>query len=319
MIEFSRALARRFRAVLRKCLPLHARREPPGPVVFSAERTSLKVTAVTSVAILEFTQQGSYLPGLIAVPGEVLADCEGRQETPVRLVENADGVLASWQDQVVPRTRQYEAVKADRLPKVPVLPDRFTAQVATFFSALQEAARTTQTESPRYATHCIQLRGRAGQVVATDGKQLLLQEGFNFPWKEDVLIPALAVFGCKELEGATPIEIGRSEKFVTLRLGSWTLHIPVNEIGRFPNCESVIPKATETASVVRLSPGGLPRACRSNRSTASCGLAASSFKGPSASCGAMTGLTSGRKYGSGSSMLRAMTATSSRGWSWSIW
>ena len=32
----------------------------------------------------------------------------------------------------------------------------------------------------------LQLRGRAGEIIATDGHQLLLQGGFHFPWPEDV-------------------------------------------------------------------------------------------------------------------------------------
>jgi hypothetical protein len=251
MIEFSRGLARRFRAVLRKCAALHGRREVPEPVIFSAERDGLRIQSRTSQAVLEFFQPGTFEPGMIAVPGEILADVEGKQDAPVRLVENESGGLALWQDQVVPRSRQYDAVKAERLPKIPALPGRLEHQPANFLRALEDAAKTTAAESVRFATSSIQLRGRAGEIVATDGRQLLLQSGFTFPWKDDVLIPALAVFGCRDFEDPV-VEVGRIDKIVSFKVGPWTLHLAINDVGRFPNCERIVPNATETASVVRL-------------------------------------------------------------------
>ena len=43
------------------------------------------------------------------------------------------------------------------------------------------------------------MRGKAGEVVATDGRQLLVQSAFRFGWDGDLLIPAAPIFGCKEL------------------------------------------------------------------------------------------------------------------------
>ena len=57
--------------------------------------------------------------------------------------------------------------------------------------------RTAARESTRYGLSLVQLRGRAGEVVATDGRCLLVQGGFPLPWPEDVLVPRVAAFGMR--------------------------------------------------------------------------------------------------------------------------
>src|SRR5207249_213544 len=95
-----------------------------------------------------------------------------------------------------------------------------------------------------YAITRLQLRGAAGRVVATDGRQLLVQEGFTFPWTPDVLVPALGVFGCRELPPDAPVTVGRTEKHVGVRVGPWTFLLAIDADGRFPAAEQAIPTRT---------------------------------------------------------------------------
>jgi hypothetical protein len=73
---------------------------------------------------------------------------------------------------------------------------------------LADASSSAARESVRYAVSNIQLRGRPGEIIATDGRQLLLQSGFKFPFTDDVLVPSSTVFGCKELDGGGEVSIG---------------------------------------------------------------------------------------------------------------
>ncbi len=116
------------------------------------------------------------------------------------------------------------------------------------------AAETTDRESSRYALGCIQLRGRSGQIVATDGRQLLVQSDFVFPWTDDLLVPGLTVFGSRELPHDVPVQIGRSEKHVTLAIGPWSIHLMINREGRFPRVDDVLPASLSAASCLRLHP-----------------------------------------------------------------
>src|SRR5262249_48230353 len=86
----------------------------------------------------------------------------------------------------------------------------------------------------------IQLKGSSGDIIATDGHQLL-RKAFELPWKDDVLVPGSSVFGSKELE-LEEVFIGKTESHVVIRTGPWTLCLPIDKEGRYPNASSIIPK-----------------------------------------------------------------------------
>ena len=110
---------------------------------------------------------------------------------------------------------------------------------------------STAVDSIRYATGKVQLRG-SGEIVATDGKQLLMQRGFKFPWKDNVLIARMGLFGTGILPDDGPVQIGRTAKHVFVQVGNWTVALTVDTEGRYPDVEQVIPKSSTTT--VTLSP-----------------------------------------------------------------
>jgi hypothetical protein len=77
--------------------------------------------------------------------------------------------------------------------------------------------------------------------VATDGRQLLIQSGHELPWQEDVLVPGSAIFDCKELSSGGA-RIGKTDNHVTIQTGAWTLLLPINRDGRYPNTDSILPR-----------------------------------------------------------------------------
>jgi hypothetical protein len=95
--------------------------------------------------------------------------------------------------------------------------------------------------------------GGKGEVIATDGKQVLIQTGFTFPWKEDLLVPAVGVFACKEVPQDAAVSLGRSAGHVCVRVGPWSFHLAIDTAGRFPDVEQVLPAASATATSFRLS------------------------------------------------------------------
>jgi hypothetical protein len=121
-----------------------------------------------------------------------------------------------------------------------------------FLGCLEEAVHVSAREAMRFAVDKIQLRGSTGEIVATDARQLLIQGGFRFPWKEDLLIPATVLFGCRELPSNTTINIGRTDRHVCLRIGPWTVHLAIDMEGRFPDVAQVIPAATPNSTTCRV-------------------------------------------------------------------
>jgi hypothetical protein len=123
-----------------------------------------------------------------------------------------------------------------------------------FLQALAEATKSAAPEGLRYAVDHIQLRGPSGQMIATDGRQLLVQSGFQFPWTDDVLIPCTGAFACRELPGDLPVSMGKTDTRVTMQVGAWTLHLPLDKERRFPAYEKVIPSVTSNVTHWQLDP-----------------------------------------------------------------
>src|SRR5260370_36536586 len=91
--------------------------------------------------------------------------------------------------------------------------------------ALAEAAATAAEDDSRYALSCLALRGASGTVAATDGRQVLVQGGFAFPWEGEVLVRRSPLFACRELPRELPVSIGRTGTHVVLRVGPRDLRL----------------------------------------------------------------------------------------------
>jgi hypothetical protein len=252
VIVLPRSLARQFRVFLRRCL------QPPGPhqppvVRLHVGPQGLEMVARQQECVIVYQQPGKHARETLFFPADVLADIEGKNGS-VTLEASEEGKgEARWDDAGVPRCRPFDTVKPERMPDLPVIPANFQPIEPAFLHALAEAARTTARDGVRYALTRIQVRGRRGQLVATDGRQLLMQGGFSLPWPEDVLIPALPLFVSRDLPASEPIAIGRTDKHVSLRIGPWTFHLEIDSNGRYPNAETVIPRIDQAASRLHLS------------------------------------------------------------------
>src|SRR5262249_31940691 len=82
--------------------------------------------------------------------------------------------------------------------------------------------------------------------------QLLIQTGFALPWTENLLLPALPVYGCREMAEVQQVQVARSETHLTIEACPWTLTLKTEDAKRYPDVEKVIPK--EQAIVTRLQP-----------------------------------------------------------------
>jgi hypothetical protein len=129
----------------------------------------------------------------------------------------------------VPREQALEAVNPDGLPELPVLPSSMVAMPEGILEALAEAALTTAADWGRFALHQIQLCGQDGAVVATDGKQLLIQRGFPLPWSDRVLVPRLRLTGLPGLPDDAPVTLGRTDTHVVLHVCDWSFFLTIDD------------------------------------------------------------------------------------------
>ena len=99
---------------------------------------------------------------------------------------------------------------------------------------MAEATASSCDDSTRYALGCVLLKGSTGEIVATDGHQLLIQGGYCLPWSGDVLIRRSRVFASKALPRDLPLEVGKTASHVVLKSGPWTIFLEVQTEGTVP-------------------------------------------------------------------------------------
>ncbi|MSR55618.1 MAG: hypothetical protein EXS09_20390 [Gemmataceae bacterium] len=122
------------------------------------------------------------------------------------------------------------------------VPENLKAMPDDFLEALHEAWKTSAREASKYAMTCVQLRGKRGEVIATDGKQALIQNGFKFPFQDDVLVPAIQLFGTRDLFLQEEVTLGQVDGYLVVRAGPWTVWLQIDTEARFPSAADAIPR-----------------------------------------------------------------------------
>ncbi len=249
MITITRRLAAQLRPVLRRA---QTNRRGPSPAIgFIGGKEGLIVKADCGDAIVEYRMPGTFHEETLWLPFDCLSDCEARRDDPVELAIGDDGrITACWQDHGSPQLVSYDAQPASSKPLV--LPTVFEANPPRLLQAIAAASETCDPDSARYALGFVQLSG-AGEIAATDGHQLLVQTGFTFPWKDDLLIPRAKFLGSSELPSDQPVSVGRSGNYVVLGVGPWAFYLAVNTEGRFPKVMQCVPDPAMAKSRLRLS------------------------------------------------------------------
>jgi len=249
LITISRALARRLRIAFSRGLGITARQ--PGPAIeFQTDNQALVIRVQNDEIAIEYREPGEHTPQQFAVPFDLLRRFEGTKNEPVTLEASGETIHANWTDAGIPQAAQFETLEFGGFPS---LPEQMVANPSQLAEALRDATETADKESTRYALNHLRLRGSDGQIAATDGRQLLVQDGFTFPWDDELLIPANRLLTTSTLAGGEAVEIGRTDDWVTLRSGSWTVWLRIEKTARFPHIDDHLPPITHTATTLHLS------------------------------------------------------------------
>ena len=255
MIEITRDLARQVRAVFRKATKSSVGRPIHAPILLHAGPDGLRVRMHHDEVAVDYHEPGQRPTDSLALPLDGFQDFEGKTTAPVILEKIRSGMTQGrWDDDGLPQVRDYGAKESKTPIAWPELPAQFVAVDASLLNALVEASRTAAREKTRFAVTRIHLGGKAGEVAATDLKQLLIQSGFSFPWSENVLIPSPWCQALRELPQREPVTIGKTDTHVGLRVGPWTFLLAIDQQGRLPPWESLIRRRTNKMSILRLNP-----------------------------------------------------------------
>lgn len=249
MIPITRRQVKTVRRVFRAALGL-APQAQGTPLLVQTGSDGLVISAAMFGRGIRWRLDGSYPDHEFWLPFEFLRETEGSRNDAVLLDPQADSVDVQWVVDSVPQTRTFQV---DDPPEALELPDvEFTENPPALLAALAEAAQTCDDSSTRYALSCIQLRGARGEVAATDSHQLLIQSGFHFPWKDDVLIRGRSLLTHRALQGDEPVGIGRAGDTVVLKVGPWTAWLALESELRFPDVDSIVPDIKSATASVRI-------------------------------------------------------------------
>jgi hypothetical protein len=176
-----------------------------------------------------------------AISGEFFQN--GDQEVTLRVTEKSI------------RREQGYAIPEIML-SAPDSPASWTELPAKTRMALLSACLIADKEpSGRYALSKIQLRGAQGSMIATDGRQALLQSGFAWPFEEDLLLGNYReLWGWKEFPHGN-LQFARTQQHCAFRCGEWEFYLPIEPSQAYPKVEEVIPTAQGAIATVELSRG----------------------------------------------------------------
>lgn len=250
MITITRRTARLVRAVVRRALGLSGGSGPS--ILFQARDDQLRVCAVSDNVVAEYRCTGEFDDEQIWLPYDCLSACEARNDDPVQLELNGAQVTVQWRDSSGPQMVQHEVTENEEGEPIPVTPTDLSQNPSALRQALHHAMMTTEREAIRYAVDHIQLRAETGEIVATDGRKLLVQSGFEFPWQDDLLVPRNHVFGCGELPGHAPVFVGNTGEWLVFRIGDWTFYLKIATNKRFPDVDPLIPRPQDAIARFQL-------------------------------------------------------------------
>ena len=258
MIRLTRRQARRLRAVLRRSVLGIGHRGPVPPLVLRAVGTDVRAEYRHDTLAIAHVESGPDRlpePMALALPLDALASIEGRDDSPMTIEAAApDRTLVHWTDRGVPQSRTFSVPPLDSLARFPDEPGSWTTLPVGLLDALAEATITGSDASTRYALGCILLKGSTGEIVATDGHQLLVQGGFRFPFGGEVLIKRAPVFASKAFPRDRFVSLGKTETHLGLRAGPWTVFLEIQSEARFPRVDHVLPESQATTTRLRLDP-----------------------------------------------------------------
>jgi len=252
MITVTRSLLCQVRSVLRRAGVGKSKSSHP-EIIVRAANDGLRIQVLSDQLAIEYHHAGQFDAQELVVPCDLLVAAEGRSEDLVTLQSQGPGrATASWIDQGIPQELELVSnASADFAAGFPAMPEAFTDNSPELLAGLATAATIAEGERTRFALDCLQLRGTQGKIVTTDGRQVLVQSGFAFPWTHELLVPASRVFASKELAQAGSVRVGLIQDWVAFQSGPWTIWLRIEKEARFPKIDDLI--RDSAAALSRLS------------------------------------------------------------------
>ncbi len=258
MIILTRCQVHGLRAVFRRSVLGMAQRSPVEPLVFQAQDGQLCARyRYAHLAVEHHCPVAWPSGGTVALPLEALAEFEGRDDSVVSLdLVSPERTVVRWSDHGIPRSREFTVPLLPEARTFPDQPTSWSEVPADLITALAEATSTSAEDDTRYALSCLLLKesSQGHEVVATDGRQVLIRGGFVFPWSGDVLIRRSPIFAARDLPRDRPWSIGRTATHIALKCDPWTILLEIQTSARFPRVDMAFPTPDAATTRLRIDP-----------------------------------------------------------------
>ncbi len=252
VIELDRREVTRFRAAVRRCVAGRPRGLTP-PVVLEQSAAGLTLSTVLGETALALRLPPAGGPHeRLVLPFSTLAALDGPGGGVATFAATDAGQIhCCWQDRGGRRELDGEPVPAEQ-PSRPLPPvGKLQPADPSLLAALHACGQTASREpGGRFALQRLQLRGRHGEVAGTDGRQLLLWGGFAFPFRGDLLVPAVPVFGSRDFAGQQDVRIGHAAQHVAVAGGPWLVWLAVDVAAPYPDVTTVLPRSSPLAKLL---------------------------------------------------------------------
>lgn len=260
MITLSRALAKRLVSLVHKTLNLPRGLQGRQAVKFvvpeNPSERGLIIESATATRAVRYRDPGYRgLPQSFEVPLEALQTLakSAAKEGEFSLQGEAE-VRLHFVEKSMPREEGFSA--PDLVLEAPASPDTGYLLPLTARKALIAAFETADSREPgRYALNRVQLQGSQGAVVATDGRQLLIQTGLGWPFEEDLLLANYAKLFRSGDFPEEPIECCKTERHFVFRASGWEFFLPIETSQPYPRVEDVLPSPDEAIATLEISYG----------------------------------------------------------------
>jgi hypothetical protein len=222
----------------------------------SASPTGLLIQAANQRSTIKHRQPGHFETEQITLPIEALAACAGTPNDPVTIESVAGNqVCLRWEHRGVAQSQVYDECRERILDASPQVPETLALNDPALLTVLEMAMDMTDRNPNRSATDSVFLQGKTGKIMATDCRQAaVFDQGFSFPWEDDVLVPHTEIFGFADFPAGERVAIGATASHVCLQIGPWTIHLTKVTERRYPDVERACPPPDAIATRVHVTP-----------------------------------------------------------------
>lgn len=187
------------------------------------------------------------------LPLDWLTRCGNASDEQVQIgILREDRLTATWQRRGVPQTLEQPAPTPPtwNWPTLPAA-DQAVVNPPRLWAALRTAVATLERDSSRLALDCLRLAGPTGELAATDGRQIFVETGFEFPWNDTQVVCGHAALGSRELDDL-PVAVTQHADWIVLGLGPWRFGLKLERERRFPQIEQCLPPLASARCQIEL-------------------------------------------------------------------